>query len=79
MAQHPHKCVHCRQLFQCAAPQQANYDGWPDVVCESYHIEGNDWCENCLGQMLYDQAHDGWWEAIGGPELDAQLEAGDAS
>ncbi len=72
--QHPHKCRRCGNLFQCAAPQRENYDGWPDVVCESYHVEGYDWCEECIGQMLVDQEHDEWWEGIGAPELDRQHE-----
>ncbi len=71
---HHHKCTRCGERFQCEAPQSQNFDGYPEVVCWSYHEQGNDWCEDCLGQMLVEQAHDEWWEAIGSPELDRMHE-----
>lgn len=74
--QHAHPCRKCGNKFPCYGPEEYNPDGWPEVVCLAYHEENQDWCENCLGQMLEDQAHDEWWEGIGSYELDDMMGSG---
>lgn len=49
---HSHPCAHCKTPVECEAELVRNYDGWPEVVCEDYHLVGGatnpDWlCEDC--------------------------------
>jgi hypothetical protein len=30
---HTHTCEACGKPYECSAPLERNYDGWPDPVC----------------------------------------------
>lgn len=61
MKGHVHHCTRCKQPFACAGEMIRNFDGFPEVVCDLYHIHGErraefrecescvmtTWCEHC--------------------------------
>lgn len=54
MAQRPHRhpCQHCKTPVECGGEWEQNIDGWPEVICREFHMEGGftnpDFlCEDC--------------------------------
>lgn len=45
--EHAHVCRTCRQDYPCDGPLERNHDGWPEVVCLIYHVDGHDECGEC--------------------------------
>ena len=37
---HVHPCAHCRTPMDCYSEQERNEDGFPEVICPSYHLSG---------------------------------------
>jgi len=35
---HTHRCQHCGEPFECGGELERNYDGWPEVVCQAFHV-----------------------------------------
>lgn len=47
---HSHPCINatCRNRVICEAPLERNEDGFPPVVCLSYHVDGDrPECDDC--------------------------------
>ena len=45
---HNHKCQRCHLKYLCDGELEENYDGWPEVICYTYHVAGRDWCAACV-------------------------------
>lgn len=46
---HTHPCSHCKTPVECDGELVQNYDGWPEVVCVIYHVDGVEMaCDDCL-------------------------------
>lgn len=47
---HSHPCSHCQTPVDCNGGEEQNYDGWPDVICVTYHIDNHAdvLCDDCL-------------------------------
>jgi hypothetical protein len=46
---HTHPCSHCKTPIDCDGELVQNYDGWPEVICAIYHVDGVEMvCEACL-------------------------------
>jgi hypothetical protein len=50
---HSHVCTRCQQSFGCAGELIHNYDGFPEVVCVLFHVDGErtpafTQCEDCV-------------------------------
>lgn len=52
---HTHRCRVCRQPFDCDGEQMRNHDGWPEVVCEAFHVDGLNTCEACEQVIQHDE------------------------
>lgn len=37
---HTHPCVDCQTPVDCDGDLERNHDGFPDVICRSYHLTG---------------------------------------
>jgi len=52
MSGHTHRCANCQTPVECEAELVLNPDGWPNVICEAYHLDGGGTaellCEACL-------------------------------
>ena len=35
---HKHPCQCCGTMTPCCGDREENYDGWPDVICRSFHL-----------------------------------------
>jgi len=48
---HSHPCEQCGAPVPCAGKWERNDDGWPEAICEDYHLpHGEIWqvrCEDC--------------------------------
>lgn len=45
---HVHPCARCQVETECSGTLEANPDGWPEVVCVEFDIEGLEvLCEDC--------------------------------
>ena len=47
---HHHACDRCGVKVPCDGTWERNHDGWPEVVCDLYHVredEGVRYCEPC--------------------------------
>ena len=55
---HTHRCTSCNLDFECHADLSRNYDGWPEVVCDQYHIGNVTVCEECYEQAKQRTAAD---------------------
>jgi hypothetical protein len=48
---HTHPCAVCGKPVECDGTLEENHDGFPEVICLSYHMENGDirWleCEDC--------------------------------
>jgi hypothetical protein len=46
---HTHLCTSpaCHQRFECYGTEVENHDGWPKVICVSYHALFKDICPDC--------------------------------
>lgn len=44
---HTHDCRSCGQPFPCDGTYERNYDGFPEAICDLFHVRGFDWCEDC--------------------------------
>lgn len=51
MSTHTHPCEHCKTPVECDGERERNHDGWPEVICTSYHLPGGRIadvrCESC--------------------------------
>ena len=44
--EHTHRCA-CGAFFECAGELERNHDGWPEVICRVFHIDGDRTCPVC--------------------------------
>lgn len=46
---HTHPCDRCKTPFHCHGELLRNHDGWPETICDLYHVEGKNFriCEAC--------------------------------
>jgi hypothetical protein len=49
MKGHTHICARCHRPFPCAGELLRNFDGYPEVICDLFHVQGNHFkeCESC--------------------------------
>jgi hypothetical protein len=52
---HEHPCDVCRLPFDCDGELERNYDGWPEVICVSFHERHSRTCGNCLVKRIRQQ------------------------
>ena len=50
---HSHRCARCDRPFGCAGELIRNWDGFPDVICQLFHVNGDVYpqfreCPDCL-------------------------------
>lgn len=49
---HTHPCANCATPVECDGTRIHNADGWPEVICTAYHLDGGGTaallCESCL-------------------------------
>lgn len=62
---HNHDCQTCGNPMDCDGELERNFDGWPEVVCVIYHLDGKDVCEECATRSTEDEDDDA--------DLDAEL------
>ena len=55
---HTHRCEECGQPFPCTGEQFFNYDGWPEVVCQAFHVHYRNVCETCEARLQAEDATD---------------------
>jgi len=61
---HSHPCSHCKTPIDCDGRLERNYDGWPEVICVVYHMDGAPMvCDDCLRED--DLRHDADMEKDG--------------
>ena len=41
VADHTHPCCTCGQKVECNGTWERNDDGWPEAVCDFFHLERN--------------------------------------
>ena len=61
---HSHPCADCHTPTDCHGDLERNYDGFPDVICTSYHllcgITNHDFlCEACADARAQQVATEG--------------------
>lgn len=48
---HTHTCQTCHHLYPCHGELEQNVDGWPEVICDVYHlcehVPGARQCQEC--------------------------------
>jgi hypothetical protein len=44
---HTHTCQVCSRPFQCDGLEEENYDGFPEVICVLFHVDGQRTCPEC--------------------------------
>ena len=48
---HSHPCSGCQVSVECDGELERNFDGWPEVICTSYHLLNGETaevlCEAC--------------------------------
>lgn len=45
---HTHPCPDCRTPVECPGEFERNDDGYPEVICDVYHVRGVQMpCEDC--------------------------------
>lgn len=37
---HHHPCQTCGAKTECGGTWEENYDGWPEVICREFHLDG---------------------------------------
>jgi len=55
---HTHPCQECGQRFVCDGELFQNYDGWPEVVCQAFHVSHRNVCETCDARLQADAETD---------------------
>lgn len=57
---HVHPCARCQGPVACDGEREQNVDGWPEVICTSYHrADGSTadcLCEDCAARSQKDEA-----------------------
>ena len=72
---HSHPCGDCQTPVECRGELLRNHDGWPEVVCHTYHVCGTPLiCESCHVASQRDACHD-----CGGLAVQAFEDTDDAS
>lgn len=60
---HHHPCQHCGAKTECSGTWEQNYDGFPEVICREFHLDGGTLnadflCETCAElEDRCDEAH----------------------
>ena len=51
---HTHPCTHCEAPVACDDQWERNYDGWPEVICPSFHLPNGHLAEvRCDNEHLH--------------------------